>query len=194
MLCCWVPVFSCPSFFPCLSPQTVTDWAGPGAHRIWSKDDSGCEAEGVSWNWSWYVALLQECLPSFFCWHLWDTGTNAWWRRQSKFTGSLCLICLSAAVINPTRLTANLMSFCPSSHSLQCTKKVIEASRPRFRNLTNPLYTPIIALKYADETGGLSVHAFYHMLFHLGPLMHVSLTAMKYLTCGCLRSRTVSPN
>lgn len=78
--------------------------------------------------------------------------------------------------------------------SLQCTKKVVEASRPRFRNLTNPLYTPIVALKYADETGGLSVRAFYHMLFNLGPLMHVSMTAMKYLTCGCLRSRTVSPN
>ncbi|GLD71543.1 retinol dehydrogenase 8-like protein [Lates japonicus] len=76
----------------------------------------------------------------------------------------------------------------------KCTKKVIEASSPRFRNMTNPLYTPIVALKYADETGGLSVHAFYHMLFNLGPLMHVSMTAMKYLTCGCLRSRTVSPN
>uniref|UniRef100_A0A672Z5W1 Retinol dehydrogenase 8b n=1 Tax=Sphaeramia orbicularis TaxID=375764 RepID=A0A672Z5W1_9TELE len=65
---------------------------------------------------------------------------------------------------------------------------------PRFRNMTNPLYTPIVALKYADETGGLSVHAFYHMLFNLGPLMHISMTAMKYLTFGCLRSRTISPN
>uniref|UniRef100_A0A8C9X1B3 Retinol dehydrogenase n=1 Tax=Sander lucioperca TaxID=283035 RepID=A0A8C9X1B3_SANLU len=74
-----------------------------------------------------------------------------------------------------------------SSHA-----KVIEASRPRFRNLTNPLYTPIVALKYADETGGLSVHAFYHMLFNLGPLMHISMTVMKYLTCGCLRSRTTT--
>uniref|UniRef100_A0A667WJ52 Retinol dehydrogenase n=1 Tax=Myripristis murdjan TaxID=586833 RepID=A0A667WJ52_9TELE len=74
-----------------------------------------------------------------------------------------------------------------------CTKKVIEASSPRFRNMTNPWYTPIVALKYADETGGLSVHAFYHMLFNLGPLMHISMTAMKYLTCGCLRSRTISP-
>lgn len=103
-------------------------------------------------------------------------------------SASLCLICLSAQVINPLSL------FCPSSLYLQCTKKVIEASSPRFRNMTNPLYTPIVALKYADETGGLSVHAFYHMLFNLGPLMHVSMTAMKYLTCGCLRSRTVSPN
>ncbi|XP_036804698.1 retinol dehydrogenase 8-like isoform X2 [Oncorhynchus mykiss] len=77
----------------------------------------------------------------------------------------------------------------------RCTKKVIEqGSSARFRNLTNPLYTPIVALKYADETGGLSVHAFYHMLFNLGPLMHVSMKAMQYLTCGCLRSRTISPN
>uniref|UniRef100_A0A8C7KZR8 Retinol dehydrogenase n=1 Tax=Oncorhynchus kisutch TaxID=8019 RepID=A0A8C7KZR8_ONCKI len=77
----------------------------------------------------------------------------------------------------------------------RCTKKVIEqGSSARFRNLTNPLYTPIVALKYAEETGGLSVHAFYHMLFNLGPLMHVSMKAMQYLTCGCLRSRTISPN
>ena len=72
--------------------------------------------------------------------------------------------------------------------------KVVEASRPRFRNLTNPLYTPIVALKYADETGGLSVRAFYHMLFSMGPIMQVSMTVLKYLTCGCLRSRTISPN
>uniref|UniRef100_A0A7N8WI48 Retinol dehydrogenase 8 n=1 Tax=Mastacembelus armatus TaxID=205130 RepID=A0A7N8WI48_9TELE len=45
----------------------------------------------------------------------------------------------------------------------RCTKKVIEAKRPRFRNLTNPFYTPIVALKYADETGSLSVNAFYHI-------------------------------
>uniref|UniRef100_UPI0037E8DD49 retinol dehydrogenase 8-like n=1 Tax=Semicossyphus pulcher TaxID=241346 RepID=UPI0037E8DD49 len=76
----------------------------------------------------------------------------------------------------------------------KCTKKVIEASSPRFHNLTNPLYTPIVALKYADETGGLSVQAFYHMLFNLGSLMHVTMTAMKYLTCGCLKSRTISPD
>uniref|UniRef100_A0A8C6KEB8 Retinol dehydrogenase n=1 Tax=Nothobranchius furzeri TaxID=105023 RepID=A0A8C6KEB8_NOTFU len=53
----------------------------------------------------------------------------------------------------------------------KCVKKVVESSSPRFRNLTNPMYTPIIALKYADETGTLSVHAFYHMLFNMGPLI-----------------------
>lgn len=107
-------------------------------------------------------------------------------------SGSPSPICLSVVVWLQI-LCLYLLSFL-LSNSLQCTKKVIEASSPRFRNLTNPLYTPIVALKYADETGGLSVHAFYHMLFNLGPLMHVSMTAMKYLTCGCLRSRTVSPN
>ncbi|XP_066510603.1 retinol dehydrogenase 8-like [Hoplias malabaricus] len=76
----------------------------------------------------------------------------------------------------------------------KCTKKVIEATSPRFRNLTNPLYTPIVALKMADDTGGLSVSAFYHMLFNLGGLMHVSMTALRWLTCGCLRSRTISPD
>ncbi|XP_007241286.2 retinol dehydrogenase 8-like [Astyanax mexicanus] len=76
----------------------------------------------------------------------------------------------------------------------KCTKKVIEASNPRFRNLTNPLYTPIVALKMADETGGLSVNAFYHLLFNLGGLMHISMTVLRWMTCGCLRSRTISPN
>ncbi|XP_003972354.2 retinol dehydrogenase 8-like [Takifugu rubripes] len=76
----------------------------------------------------------------------------------------------------------------------RCTVKVVESSRPRFRNLTNPLYSPIVALKYADDTGNLSVRAFYHMLFNMGSVMHVSMTVMKYLTCGCLRSRTISPN
>lgn len=78
--------------------------------------------------------------------------------------------------------------------SLQCTKKVIESNSPRFRNLTNSLYTPIVALKYADETGGLSVNTFYNLLFNFGPLMHITMSILKCLTCSCLRRRTVSPN
>ncbi|XP_059410983.1 retinol dehydrogenase 8b isoform X4 [Carassius carassius] len=73
------------------------------------------------------------------------------------------------------------------------TKKVIESPRPPFRNLTNPLYTPIVALKYADETGILSVHTFYHMLYNLGGVMHVSLNILKCLSCGCLRKRAITP-
>uniref|UniRef100_A0A8C5HBB6 Retinol dehydrogenase 8-like n=1 Tax=Gouania willdenowi TaxID=441366 RepID=A0A8C5HBB6_GOUWI len=76
----------------------------------------------------------------------------------------------------------------------KCTKKVIESNSPRFRNLTNSLYTPIVALKYADETGGLSVNTFYNLLFNFGPLMHITMSILKCLTCSCLRRRTVSPN
>ncbi|KAF3700037.1 Retinol dehydrogenase 8 [Channa argus] len=76
----------------------------------------------------------------------------------------------------------------------KCTKKVIESSSPRFRNLTNSLYTPIVALKYADETGGLSVNTFYNLLFNFGPLMHITMSILKCLTCSCLRRRTISPN
>ncbi|XP_063071165.1 retinol dehydrogenase 8a [Engraulis encrasicolus] len=76
----------------------------------------------------------------------------------------------------------------------KCTKKVIESSRPRFRNLTNSLYTPIVAMKYADETGGLSVHTFYNLLFNFGPLMHFTMAVLKCLTCSCLRRRTINPN
>ncbi|XP_051760579.1 retinol dehydrogenase 8-like [Ctenopharyngodon idella] len=73
------------------------------------------------------------------------------------------------------------------------TKKVIESPHPPFRNLTNPLYTPIVALKYADETRSLSIHTFYHMLYNLGGVMDVSVRLMKYLTPGWLRRRTISP-
>ncbi|XP_051994598.1 retinol dehydrogenase 8a isoform X2 [Xyrauchen texanus] len=76
----------------------------------------------------------------------------------------------------------------------KCTKKVIESSQPRFRNLTNSLYTPIVAIKYADETGGLSVHTFYNLLFNFGSLMHVTMSILKCLTCSCLRRRTISPD
>ncbi|KAF6727720.1 Retinol dehydrogenase 8 [Oryzias melastigma] len=76
----------------------------------------------------------------------------------------------------------------------KCTKKVIESDSPRFRNLTNSLYTPIVALKYADETGGLSVNTFYNLLFNLGPLMHITMNILKCLTCSCLRRRTISPD
>ncbi|XP_072531387.1 retinol dehydrogenase 8a isoform X1 [Salminus brasiliensis] len=76
----------------------------------------------------------------------------------------------------------------------KCTKKVIESTRPRFRNLTNNLYTPIVAMKYADETGGLSVHTFYNLLFNFGSLMHITMSILKCLTCSCLRRRTISPD
>ncbi|XP_030586349.1 retinol dehydrogenase 8-like [Archocentrus centrarchus] len=75
----------------------------------------------------------------------------------------------------------------------KCAKNVIEASSPHFHNLTNRLYSPILALKYADETGGLSVRAFYHMLFNLGPVTNVSIAVLKFLTFGWLRNRSIAP-
>ncbi|KAB5523773.1 hypothetical protein PHYPO_G00156300 [Pangasianodon hypophthalmus] len=74
------------------------------------------------------------------------------------------------------------------------TKQVMETRRPRFRTLTNPLYTPLVALKMADESGDLSVRSLYHLLFNLGGVMKISMNILKCLTCACLRSRTVSPD
>ncbi|XP_026215406.1 retinol dehydrogenase 8 [Anabas testudineus] len=72
-------------------------------------------------------------------------------------------------------------------------KKVMETSKPSFRNLTNSLYAPIVALKYADESGDLSVNFFYHMLFNLGPVLHYTVIAMRFLSFGFLKNHSVSP-
>ncbi|KAG7316174.1 hypothetical protein KOW79_021040 [Hemibagrus wyckioides] len=74
------------------------------------------------------------------------------------------------------------------------TKQVMETQRPRFRSLTNPLYTPLVALKMADESGDLSVRSLHHLLFNLGGVMKFSMNMLKCLTCVCLRSRTVAPD
>ncbi|XP_060755602.1 retinol dehydrogenase 8b [Neoarius graeffei] len=74
------------------------------------------------------------------------------------------------------------------------TKQVIETRRPRLRTLTNPLFTPLVALKMADESGDLSVRSLYHLLFNLGGVMKISMNTLKCLTCACLQSRTVSPD
>lgn len=114
-------------------------------------------------------------------------------RSISVFKNQCCIFLITT--LYSTSLYWNGISknlFCFSS--LQCTKKVIESSSPRFRNLTNSLYTPIVALKYADETGGLSVNTFYNLLFNFGPLMHITMSILKCLTCSCLRRRTISPN
>ncbi|KAK3530088.1 hypothetical protein QTP86_011906 [Hemibagrus guttatus] len=74
------------------------------------------------------------------------------------------------------------------------TKRVMETRHPRFRTLTNPLYTPLVALKMADESGDLSVRSLHHLLFNLGGVMKISMNTLKCLTCACLRSRTVAPD
>uniref|UniRef100_A0A8B9TI79 Ketoreductase domain-containing protein n=1 Tax=Anas platyrhynchos TaxID=8839 RepID=A0A8B9TI79_ANAPL len=62
---------------------------------------------------------------------------------------------------------------------------VIGARRPAFRTQTNGLYTPLVALKYADPTGDLSVGTYYRLLFHYGTLFHLSMAVLRCLTCGC---------
>ncbi|XP_047659194.1 retinol dehydrogenase 8b [Tachysurus fulvidraco] len=74
------------------------------------------------------------------------------------------------------------------------TKQVMETRHPRFRTLTNPLFTPLVALKMADESGDLSVRSLHHLLFNLGGVMKISMNTLKCLTCMCVRSRTVQPD
>ncbi|XP_054663759.1 suppressor of SWI4 1 homolog [Grus americana] len=64
---------------------------------------------------------------------------------------------------------------------------VIGARRPAFRTQTNRLYTPLVALKYADPSGDLSVRTYYRLLFNYGTLFHLSMGALRCLTCGCFR-------
>ncbi|NXO59223.1 RDH8 dehydrogenase, partial [Aramus guarauna] len=52
---------------------------------------------------------------------------------------------------------------------------VIGARRPAFRTQTNRLYTPLVALKYADPSGDLSVRTYYRLLFNYGTLFHLSM-------------------
>ncbi|XP_058864120.1 retinol dehydrogenase 8 [Acipenser ruthenus] len=72
--------------------------------------------------------------------------------------------------------------------------QVIGMRLPRLRYQTNPLYTPLVALKYADESGSLSVRTFYNLLFNFGPLFHLSMNLIKCITCNCFRRGAVSPS
>ncbi|XP_006631542.2 retinol dehydrogenase 8a [Lepisosteus oculatus] len=76
----------------------------------------------------------------------------------------------------------------------KATVRVIEMSRPVFRCQTNALYTPLVAMKYADESGNLSVRTFYNLLFNYGTLFHLSMSALRCLTCSCFRRRSVYPS
>ncbi|KAM6307848.1 retinol dehydrogenase 8 [Podargus strigoides] len=66
---------------------------------------------------------------------------------------------------------------------------VIESDRPAFRTQTNALYTPLVALKYADPSGDLSVRSYHRLLFRYGSLFHFSVAVLRCLTCGCFRRR-----
>ncbi|NXD18599.1 RDH8 dehydrogenase, partial [Nothocercus nigrocapillus] len=53
--------------------------------------------------------------------------------------------------------------------------RVVASPRPAFRTQTNALYTPLVALKYADPTGELSVRSLHRMLFRHGSLLRLSM-------------------
>ncbi|KAL7988097.1 hypothetical protein Chor_007016 [Crotalus horridus] len=69
---------------------------------------------------------------------------------------------------------------------------VIAKERPPFRTQTNPLYTPLVALKYADTSGELSVSAYYNLLFRFTRLFYISTSFLKCITCRCFR-RQITP-
>ncbi|XP_015678742.1 retinol dehydrogenase 8-like [Protobothrops mucrosquamatus] len=69
---------------------------------------------------------------------------------------------------------------------------VIAKERPPFRTQTNPLYTPLVALKYADTSGELSVSTYYNLLFRFTRLFYISTSFLKCITCRCFR-RQITP-
>ncbi|CAH2273140.1 retinol dehydrogenase 8 [Pelobates cultripes] len=73
----------------------------------------------------------------------------------------------------------------------KATVKVIGMDQPVFRHQTNILYTPLTALKYADNTGNLSVRTFYNLLFNYGSMFHFSLNFLRCITCKCFRRRVM---
>uniref|UniRef100_A0A8C5M5D9 Retinol dehydrogenase 8 n=1 Tax=Leptobrachium leishanense TaxID=445787 RepID=A0A8C5M5D9_9ANUR len=73
----------------------------------------------------------------------------------------------------------------------KATVKVIGMDQPVFRKQTNPLYTPLTALKYADNTGNLSVRTFYNLQFNYGSIFHFSLNLLRCITCNCFRRRVM---
>ncbi|KAG8429401.1 hypothetical protein GDO86_002710 [Hymenochirus boettgeri] len=73
----------------------------------------------------------------------------------------------------------------------KATVNVIGMNQPVFRHQTNALYTPLTALKYADNTGNLSVRTFYNLLFNYGTLFHMSLGFLRCITCNCFRRRVM---
>ncbi|XP_077048366.1 retinol dehydrogenase 8 isoform X2 [Agelaius phoeniceus] len=71
----------------------------------------------------------------------------------------------------------------------QAIVSVIGARRPPFRTPTNPLYSPLLALRFADPRGDLGVRTFQRLLFDLGPAFHLSLALLRCLSCRCCRRR-----
>lgn len=76
----------------------------------------------------------------------------------------------------------------PARPTAQAVMRVIGRERPPFRYQTNPLYTPLTALRQADDTGQLSVQTFSRLLFRHGAVFRASLAALRCLTCSCCRA------
>ncbi|XP_043550881.1 retinol dehydrogenase 8-like [Chiloscyllium plagiosum] len=76
----------------------------------------------------------------------------------------------------------------------EATIKVMKMERPVFRYQTNILYTPLTAMKYADDTGNMSIRTFYNLLFNHGTCFKISLGCLRIVTCSWFCSGAVSPN
>uniref|UniRef100_UPI00398F7859 retinol dehydrogenase 8-like n=1 Tax=Pristiophorus japonicus TaxID=55135 RepID=UPI00398F7859 len=61
------------------------------------------------------------------------------------------------------------------------TLKVITSEKPPFRQQTNPLYTPMTALKHADPSGELATDVFYKLLFQYSKLMYAVVGAVRFM-------------
>ncbi|XP_028842435.1 retinol dehydrogenase 8 isoform X2 [Denticeps clupeoides] len=61
------------------------------------------------------------------------------------------------------------------------TLELIVANDPPFRHQTNPLYTPMTALKHADPSGRLPLETFYKMIFRHDRVFNASLGLLRLL-------------
>ncbi|XP_001368024.1 retinol dehydrogenase 8 [Monodelphis domestica] len=74
----------------------------------------------------------------------------------------------------------------------QAIVRVIDSTQPPLRYQTNARYMPLIALKYADPSGDLSVRTSYRLLFRGQHFFRLSLCCLRFLSGNCLRPK-VSP-
>uniref|UniRef100_A0A1A8RT29 Retinol dehydrogenase 8a n=2 Tax=Nothobranchius TaxID=28779 RepID=A0A1A8RT29_9TELE len=71
------------------------------------------------------------------------------------------------------------------------TFKIITMENPPFRHQTNPLYTPMTTLKYADPNGDLPIETFYKMVFEHDKVFNASLNFLKLLRWRSRKSFTL---
>lgn len=116
-----------------------------------------------------------------------------WWIQ--KYHGLVLQVVLSRILVHTVYHQHEDRKACPIMiwflYLMQATVNVIGMTQPMFRHQTNPLYTPLTAMKYADNTGNLSIRTYYNLLFNYGSLFHFSLNLLKCITCNCFRSRVM---